>query len=149
MKTALFLAVSFSAFANEQSVTLRQAVDMALQQNADITLARLNEQQANLGIRVAQDPFHPKVFVGSGLAYSNGFPMSIEGSAPSVLQARAVSSIYNMPQRYGIAQARENARGASLDVATKREEIALRTAMLYLDAERMMQALKTARKQGR
>ncbi len=147
MKFAAFFLLSFCAFADRQPLTLRQAVEMALQQNPDITLARLNEQQATQGIRVAQDPFHPKVYVGSGLAWSNGFPMSIEGSAPSVLQAKAVSSIYNMPQRYGIAQARENARGANIDVASKREEIALRTAMLYLDAERMMQAAKMARKQ--
>jgi outer membrane protein len=147
MKTAFFLAIAISMFGGEQPVTLRQAVDMALQQNPDITLARLSEQHASESIRVAQDPFHPKVYVGSGLAWTNGFPMSIEGSAPSVLQARAVSSIYNMPQRYGVAQARENARGATLDVASRREEVALRTAMLYLDAERMMQAAKTARKQ--
>jgi len=146
MKALLFL-VCLSAFANEQPVTLQQAVGMALQQNPDIALARLNEQYASLGIRVAQDPFHPKVFVGSGLAYTTGFPMSIEGSAPSVLQGRAVSSIYNMPQRYGIAVARENARGATLDVSTKREEVALRTAMLYLDAERLQQGAKLARKQ--
>lgn len=147
MKAVFFLAIASSLFAGEQTVTLRQAVEMALQQNPDITIARLNEQLSIEGIRVAQDPFHPKVFVGSGLAYSNGFPMSIEGSAPSVLQARAVASIYNVPQRYGIAQARENARGATIDTASKREEVALRTAMLFLDAERMMQAAKTARKQ--
>lgn len=146
MKVAFFLALA-PLFADEQTVTLRKAVEMALQQNPDITLARLSEQYASQGIRVAQDPFHPKVFVGSGLAWSNGFPMSIDGASPSILQARAVGSIYNKPQRYIIAQARENARGASLDVAAKREEIALRTAMLYLDAERMVQATKTARKQ--
>ena len=79
MKSALFLLVSLAAFANEQPVTLRQAVDMALQQNADITLARLNEQYASLGIRVSQDPFHPKVFVGSDLA------VTVEGDVTGVL----------------------------------------------------------------
>src|SRR5215472_1511745 len=62
-------------------MTLRQAVDTALKQNPDVTLARLDEQKARMAVRVARDPFVPRIIVGSGLAYSNGFPMSIEGAA--------------------------------------------------------------------
>lgn len=119
---------------------------MAVQQNPDVVLARLDEETARLGVRVAKDPFSPRVTVGSGLAYSNGFPMSVEGSAPSIVQARASSFIFNRQQSYTIAQAKEDARGAGMGVAGKREEVAYRTATLYVDAERAQRAGELARK---
>ena len=84
--------------------------------------------------------------MGSGLAYSNGFPMSIEGSAPSIVQARASQFLFNRQQSYAIAQAREQVRGAGFDVASKRDEVAYRTASFYLDAERAARVLAVARK---
>ncbi len=117
-------------------MTLRQAVETALKQNPDIALARLDEEKARQAVRLAKDPFVPRIVVGSGLAYSNGFPMSIEGSAPSVIQANAQQFLFNRPQSYAVAQAKENARGAAIAVTSKRDEVAYRTASLYLDAER-------------
>ena len=128
-------------------MTLRQAVARAIQQNPDIELARLDEETARHGIRTAKDPFLPHLTVGSGLAYTNGFPMSIEGSAPSIVQGRASQYLFNRPQTYAIAQAKETARGAGLDVAAKRDEAAYRTTTLYLDAERSARIGELARKE--
>src|SRR5690348_11993160 len=135
---ALMLPIQLACalHAEVHHLTLRQAVEIALKQNSDIMMARLDEQQAQEGVRVAQDPFTPRITVGSGLAYSNGFPMSIEGSAPSIVQANAQQFLFNRPQSYQVAQAREEARGASMGVLGKRDEVAYRVAALYLDAER-------------
>jgi len=127
-------------------MTLRQAVETAMKQNPDIALARLDEEKARQGVRVARDPFVPRVTVGSGLAYSSGFPMSVEGSAPSVVQARASQFIFNRPQSYAVAQAKEDARGAGIAVAAKRDEVAYRVASLFLDAERASRIGELARK---
>ena len=117
-------------------MTLRQAVETALKQNPDLVLARLEEEKTRQAVRVARDPFVPKLVVGSGMAYTNGFPMSIEGSAPSIVQATATQYLFNRPQNYIVAQARENARSAQLGTAAKQEDVAYRTTSLYLDAER-------------
>lgn len=136
-KAAVFFLILTSALRAEVfSMTLQQAVATALKQSPDLTLARLDEERARQAIRVARDPFSPKLVVGSGLAYSNGFPMSIEGSAPSILQANATEFLFNRPQSYAVAQARENARTSQLSAAAKQEEVAYRVASLYLDAER-------------
>ena len=127
-------------------MTLREAVGRAVAQNADVTLARLDEVNARHAVQVAKDPFAPRVVVGSGLAYSNGFPMSIEGSAPSIVQAHATQYLFNRQQSYAVAQAKEQVRGAGFDVASKRDEVAYRTASLYLDAERAARVLTVARK---
>src|ERR1051325_4478749 len=142
----LLLAVSAAGRAEIRSLTLKQAVDLAARQNPDRALARLDEEKARQGVRVARDPFIPRFAAGSGLAYSSGFPMSIEGSAPSIVQARASQYIFNRQQTYLVAQAKEDARGAGMGTAGKREEVAYRTASLYLDAERAGRIGELARK---
>jgi outer membrane protein len=129
-------------------MTLRQAVETALKQNPDITLARLDEAKARQSVLLAKDPFTPHLVIGSGLAYSNGFPMSIQGSAPSIVQANIVQDIFNRQQSLAVAQAKENARGAALEVTGKRDEVVFRTASLYLDAERAGRLQELARKEA-
>jgi len=126
----VFCAVlaSLPLAAETVTLSLKQAVEMALKQNPDIALARLAEQRAVLQVQVVKEPLLPRVIAGSGLAYSNGFPMSIEGSAPSIMQAKAERTLYSKPQGYQVAEARENAVGATYSTAATREEIALRTA---------------------
>ncbi len=118
------------------ALTMKQAVGRALQENPDITLARIDEQKAVLNVRVMKDPFSPKVGAGSGLAYTNGYPLSIDGSGPSIVQARASQFLYNKQQSYLVAEARENARGAAFATGSKSDEVAFRVVSLYLDADR-------------
>jgi outer membrane protein TolC len=134
------------ACAEEHTLTLRQALDLAARQNPDLALARLDEMKARAAVKVARDPFFPRITAGSGLAYSNGFPMSIEGSAPSVFQAAAQQFLFNRPQNYQIAQAKEEARGAAIGVTAKQDEVAFRTTSMYLDAERAARIGALARK---
>ncbi|MCC6341041.1 MAG: TolC family protein [Bryobacterales bacterium] len=136
MRFVLGLAIAASLFGETKTISLKEAVQLALRENPDLILARIDEQKANLAIRIAKDPFRPKVFAGSGLAYSNGFPMSIEGAAPSIVQAKAVSSIFNRSYSFHVAQTIQEARTAAIDTQIKRDSIVLRTAALYLDAAR-------------
>src|SRR5690242_3809510 len=147
-RLALLLCLVPLLRAEVRTMSLRQAVEAALKQNPDIALARLDEEKARQAVRVARDPFAPRITVGSGLAYSNGFPMSIEGSAPSVVQAYAKQFIFNRQQSYLVAQAKEEARGAGIATAGRQDEVALRTASLYLDAERAARVSEMARKQA-
>ena len=99
----LLIALTTLVHAEVHPMTLRQAVETALKQNPDITLARLDEVKARQGVLLAKDPFTPHLVIGSGLAYSNGFPMSIQGSAPSIVQANIVQDIFNRQQSLAVA----------------------------------------------
>ena len=107
-------------------------------------MARLDEQKAQESVRIAGEPFSPKVVVGSGLGYTIGFPMSVEGRR-LIFQARIIQSLYNKPRSYEVAAARENARGTTIDTAARREDVAHRTALLYLDAHRAARGAESAR----
>jgi outer membrane protein len=143
---ALILAGSAILCAEVRPMTLRQTVETALKQNPDIALARLDEEKARQAVRLAKDPFLPRIAVGSGLAKTYGFPMSIDGAAPSVVQANATAYLFNRQQNYVVAQAKEDVRGASIAVTSKRDEVAYRAAALYLDAERAARIGALARK---
>ena len=123
---ALLLGMALSARAETYTLTLKQAVDRALAQNPEIVMARMDELKATLGIRYAQSPFAPRVFAGSGAAYTNGMPLSIDGAAPAVFETRASQFLYNMPQRYAVKQARESARGSGFASGEKADDIAFR-----------------------
>ena len=86
-KFVLLLAAVATAQAETHTLTLKQAVARAVSQNPEVLMARLDELKATLGVRLARAPFAPRVGAGSGAAYSSGFPLSIEGSAPAVFQA--------------------------------------------------------------
>lgn len=129
-------ALALAAHAENHVLTLRQAVDRALAQNPEAVMARLDQLKAAAAIRLSKDPFVPRLTVGSGLAYNNGFPLSIEGSAPAAFEARANAFLFNRPQTYAIAQTKENARGAGFAAGEKTDEITFRVASLYIDADR-------------
>ena len=129
------------------TMTLRQAVEQSLRQNPEIAMARLDEIKAQEAVRIQKDPFSPRISVGSGLAYTSGFPMSIDGAAPSVIQARASQFLFNRQQSYMVAQAKEEARAVSFAVSSRKDEVAYRVASLFLDAERAARAGQTARKE--
>jgi outer membrane protein len=143
----LLLVAAVSARAETHTLTLKQAIDRALNQNPEVVMARLDETRAALGVRVAKSPFTPRVSAGSGLAYSNGFPLSIEGSAPAVFETKANSSLFNKPQSYAIQQAKESAKGAGFASGEKSDEVAYRVASLYIDADRAGRLADSAQKQ--
>jgi len=147
MRTVILLLCAAGAFAETQTLTLRQALDLALQQSPDLVIARLDQERARYAVTIARDPFQPKVFAGSGAAYPIGFPASINGSAPSIVQATTQMSIFDRPQSYQVAQAHENLRGAEIDVSKQQDEIVFRVASLYLDAEQAARTLEVAQRQ--
>ncbi len=150
MCRTLVVALLFASCvpAQVRTLSLSEVIDVAMKQSPDVALARLDEQKAAAAVRLAKAPFIPAVGAGSGLAYSNGIPLSIAGSAPSIIQAQATSVIFSRERSRLVAQARENARGASIDTDTRQQEVAHQAALLYLDAERAARVAATSRRQA-
>jgi outer membrane protein len=120
--------------AEVHSLTLQQALELAARQNPEVALARLDEQRAEQGVQVALDPFRPKLYGGSGLAYTYGYPNSIDGNAPSLIQLKTDMALFNRPKSYTVASARETARGSQFAAQAKAEDVAYQAADLFLTA---------------
>jgi len=138
-------AICSTAAAEVRTMTLQQAVALAVMQNPDVLLAKLDQQKARDEVTIVRDPFTPKIYAGSGAALTYGYPASIEGSGPSIVQARASMALFNRPQQYLVAQAKEEMRGAAIDTARRQEEAVYRVATLFLDVEQTMRSLEAAR----
>jgi outer membrane protein len=144
MKFLILLSLSVVfAQAEVHTFTLQQALAIASRRNPDVALARLDERRAQENIKIVHDPFTPKVYAGSGMAYTYGYPNSIQGNAPSIVDIRTDMAIYNKPRSYQVAAARENARGMQIDAQERADEVAYRTASLFLDAEQAVKQRQT------
>jgi len=132
----LLAAIPVAARAETYTLTLKQAVERAASQNPEVVMAKLDQIRADQAVRVAKDPFSPHVGGGSGLAYSYGYPLSIEGAAPAIFQARTSQALFDRPQTWAVAEAKENAKGAGLAAGEKRDEIAYQVATMYVDLDR-------------
>jgi outer membrane protein len=140
---SLFLLGSLCASAEVHQLTLRQAADQALRQNPDLIVARLDEQKAREGVRIAKDPFVPKVYGGSGLAYTSGYPSSIEGNAPAIFEAKTSMALFNRPKSFDLAVARQNARTAAIGTQSQSDAIVFQTATLFLDAQQLARSTQS------
>ncbi|MEO8096449.1 MAG: TolC family protein [Acidobacteriota bacterium] len=143
----LFLCAS-CAFAEVHTLTLEQALARALDQNPDVILARLDQQKARNQVTITSDPFSPKLGIGTGLAYTNGMPVSLDGNAPAIFQMRGSMALFNQPQKYKVAQANEGVRGAALDITVRQEDVAYRVTSAFLDAENAARSAAAARQQA-
>jgi len=128
-------------------MTLRQALDRALDQNPDVLLARLDEQRARQQVSMTKEPFSLKVGAGSGLAYTYGFPSTMDGNAPSIVQAQARKALFDRPQTYRVAQSAEAAKGAGIDITLRQQEVAYRVYSAFLDAEQAARSAEAVRTQ--
>lgn len=149
MRTLAFLVCAALASAEVHTLTLDQALERALAQNPDVVLARLNAQQSSARVEQVRDPFSFKLGAGSGMAYTYGFPSTLDGNAPAIAQARGQMAIFNKPQQYLVEQAKEVASGAKLDVPLRQQEIAYRVTAAFLDAEHATRSANAAEQQYR
>jgi outer membrane protein TolC len=142
---ALFLAALLPTLltAETQTLTLKKAIELALAQNPDLILQRLDEQRAGAQININKSPFSPSVDVGGGPGWAYGFPLD----APSVVRARTTMSLYNRPQSYLVKEAQEQQKSAGFGVEQKRDEVIFRVAAAYIDANNTARAVETAREQ--
>jgi outer membrane protein TolC len=133
--------------AETRTLTLRQALDLALQQNPDMVIARLDQLKARDQVLISKDPFSPKVYAGSGLAWTSGFPSSIDGSAPSVVDAKTIMDLFNKPQSYLVAQSKEALRGAGISLDQRQAEVVYRVASVFIDAQNAAHGLDAAKQE--
>src|SRR5262249_21971943 len=87
----LFLGLSVSSFAEQ--LPLKRAVELALSHGSAATDS--DEQRAFASYHEVRNQYIPQFIVGSGLGKSWGFPLSLEGSAPSILNVNSQSALYN------------------------------------------------------
>ena len=70
----MLILTAVGLLAEVRTLTLRQAVELALEQNPDLALARLDEKKAEQAVRLAKDPFTPRWWLAAVWPTAAGFP---------------------------------------------------------------------------
>ena len=133
--------------AEDRTLTLEEAVRLALAHSPDTRLATAEFRQAEAALRETRSINLPQAVIGTGAAYNNGFPLSVEGSAPSIFRFEAYQPIFSMKNKNLIREANESTKAARFGSDIVANELAAHTALVYvqLDQARKIMALAEKR----
>jgi outer membrane protein TolC len=134
-----------AAFGQEQPLTLKQAVTLAVQYSSDLALARARYAIAEQQAALVRAPFAPNLFAGSGAGYTLGFPMTAGGAPPALFDMAYVQTVFNRPLRGQAQVAERRAEVERLTLEDSRDAVILRTAEVFLDLVQVRQALEARR----
>ncbi len=137
----------FGQQAASRILTIQEAVQMALARSPEVLMAEAQASRASEAWRETRSLRWPQVSTGTGLAYNNGYPLSIEGAAPSIFQIGASQSILSKKNANRIHEAEESGKASRLGTESARNDLVFRTALVYYELHRAAKvaALASAR----
>ena len=135
----LLIFLSPFSHAEELRLTLAETLRRASQNNPEVLLAQVGSQTAAARRGLEKAAFHPHFSVGSGIAKTWGFPLSIEGAAPSIFEVNFNQTLYDHKQRKQADSATLQEEGAQTQVTASRQNAALEAGRLYLELRNQRQ----------
>src|SRR5947209_19531774 len=81
------------------SLTLKRAIELALQNSKDIQIAKLQASLADRSAIIPRSQFLPNVYAGSGAGYTYGIPETPGGRAPALFNVTYTEQVFNEPLR--------------------------------------------------
>ncbi len=132
------------------TLTLEDTLRRALARAPEAALARAQADRAVAAVRETRSANLPQILTGTGLAYNNGFPLSIEGSAPSLFQVGFTQSILSRRNKNLILEAEQSRDASRIAPEAAENDLAARWALVYyaLHHARKAEALWEARVQS-
>jgi outer membrane protein TolC len=129
------------------SLTLKHAIELALQNSKDIQIAKLQASLANRSALITKSQFMPNVYAGSGAGYTYGIPETPGGRAPALFDVTYTEQVYNEPLRGQGKELQEQARSQKILLEDTRNNVIVRTASSYLELAMVRHSLELLRKE--
>ena len=130
----LLLFMAFPLIA--EPLPLKEAVVLALTHATTISTSDADEQRAFAAYREARDQYIPQVAVGSGLGKTWGYPLSLEGSAPSIVNVTAQSALINPALREFVRAAKTEYQASTLQAKEQRSLVIQDAVLSYVELNR-------------
>lgn len=109
----------------------RTAIELALQHSGVMGIAAASQLHSRKAYEEVKNHYLPQLTAGSGLGYSVGFPLTLEGSAPSVFNFTSTQSLFNLSLKEFLKAAKIDWNASSFDVQDKRAEVILDASLSY------------------
>jgi len=127
--------------ASAEPLTLKHAVELALTHSPAAGQTSADEQRAYASFREARNQYLPQLTVGSGLGDSWCYPLSLEGSAPSLVNVTAQSALFNPALRDYIRAARSEYKATEFGNRDQRNQIVQDTVLAYTELLKWQQLI--------
>ncbi|HXJ85646.1 MAG TPA: TolC family protein [Candidatus Binatia bacterium] len=124
-----------------EPVPLKRVVELALSHSTGAGIAAADEQRADAAYHELRDSYIPQLMTGAGLGYSYGFPLSLEGAAPSLFNVNAQSALLNFSLRDYLKSAKAESTVASLRTKDQRNQVIQDAAQSYEELAKWEQRL--------
>jgi outer membrane protein TolC len=141
----ILVAFLFPASLLAEPVTLRRAVDLALKHATGIGIATADEQHASASYRELRNSYIPQLIAGAGIGWSDGFPLSLEGAAPSLFNVTAQSALINPALKDFIRSAQSEDKVSLLRIKDQRNQVIQDTVLSYAELAKWEQRLSRLR----
>jgi len=152
--TILFFAAFTAVTASAQqtpapiSLTLKRALELALQNSKDIRIARIQASVADRAAMISKADFLPNLYIGSGAGYTYGIPETPGGRAPSVFNVTYTEQVFNLPLRGAAKEQQEQAKAQKILLEDARNSVIAGTATGYLELVKVRHSLELLRKEN-
>lgn len=130
------LLVLSTAVFGQEDLSFQRAVELALAHSSQMAVTQANEAHAYQTYIEARDAYIPKLAVGSDVGYAYGFPLSLEGSAPTLFNVSSQSSVLNPSLRDFINAAKVEWSATKAQTRDQRSQVIADTAITYIDLNR-------------
>jgi len=150
---ALFMSAAAAAVQGQQapepiSLTLKRALELALQNSKDIKIARIQASVADRAAMIGKADFLPNLYVGSGAGYTYGIPETPGGRAPSIFNVTYTQQVFNLPLRGAAKEQQEQAKAQKILLDDARSAVIAGTATGYLELAKVRHSLELLRKES-
>lgn len=116
-----------------EPLPLKRAVELALTHSTTAAAANADQQRVFASYREARSQYIPQFVLGSGLGKSWGYPLSLEGSAPSIVNLNSQSALYNPSLRDFVRAAKTDWSAATLQSKDQRNQVIQDTVLSYAE----------------
>ncbi|MCU1240619.1 MAG: hypothetical protein JWO71_1345 [Candidatus Acidoferrum typicum] len=154
---ALLFTAAFAARAQETppiptgtsavSLTLKRAIELALQNSSDIQIAKLQASLADRSAMITRAQFLPNLYAGSGAGYTLGIPETPGGRAPALFSVTYTEEVFNKPLSGQAKEQQEQAKSQRILLDDARNGVIVRTASTYLELSMVRHSLELLRKE--
>ncbi len=126
-------------------LTLKNALDRALQNSRELALARIRSSVTRRQANVTKARFLPNLFTGSGVVYTYGIPETPGGTAPSLFNLAYVQTLFNPPLLGQYRAETLQAQIDQLETARTRDTVLVKTASTYLELGKVRHGLEVVK----
>jgi len=157
VRTAAAIAVTlwFVVFAAGQeastpqpiALTLKHAIQLALQNSKDIQIAKIQASIADRAAMITKAQFLPNVYAGSGAGYTYGIPETPGGRAPAVFNVTYTEQVINEPLRGQGKEQQAQARAQRITLEDARNSVIVQTASAYLELVKVRHSAELLKKE--